>query len=281
MPRRARIAFAGAGAGVALLVLTWLCAFHLGAGRQLDQSVFRGFAGLKRPRVDSVANFLASLCDPKPFMCFAALILLVALVRRRSRMALAVVAVLLGANATTQLLKPLLAEPRPHWLLGGLPAISPISWPSGHATAAMSLALCAVLVAPARWRPAAATLGAAFAVAVSYSFLTLGWHFPSDVLGGFLVAGVWTLLAVGVLFTVQAAGLPRPELPRPLPLPHALAAPAVGLAAAAGFTVLVVLARPHQVVSYARAHEAFVLGAAVIAGLGLAVATAVMLTVRR
>ena len=28
---------------------------------------------------------------------------------------------------------------------------------------------------------------AAFAIAVSYSFLELGWHYPSDVLGGFLI----------------------------------------------------------------------------------------------
>lgn len=281
MPRRARIAFAGAGGGIVLLVLTWVCAFHVGAGKRLDQSVFRGFAGLKRPRVSSVANFVANLCDPKPFLCFAALIVLVALIRRRPRTALAAAGVLLGAGATTQLLKPLLAEPRAHWLLGGLPAVSPVSWPSGHATAAMSLALCAVLVAPARWRPAVATLGAAFAVAVSYSFLTLGWHFPSDVLGGFLVAGVWTLLAVGVLITVRAAGLPRPERARPLPLPRALGPPVAGLAVAVSLAALMALARPHQVLSYARAHEAFVVGAAAIAALGLAVATAVMLTVRR
>ena len=62
------------------------------------------------------------------------------------------------------------------------------SWPSGHATAAMSFALCAVLAAPARLRPLVAAVGAAFAVAVCYSFLALAWHYPSDVLGGFLVA---------------------------------------------------------------------------------------------
>ncbi len=40
---------------------------------------------------------------------------------------------------------------------------------------------------------------AAFAIAVSYSFLELGWHYPSDVLGGFLVATVWTLLGIAAL----------------------------------------------------------------------------------
>jgi len=38
---------------------------------------------------------------------------------------------------------------------------------------------------------------------------------------------------------------------------------------------------PHDVVSYARAHEAFVAGAAGIGALGLALSTGVLLTVRR
>ena len=102
---------------------------------------------------------------------------------------------------TTQLLKPLLAEPRS--VLPGDIAVGAISWPSGHATAAMSLALCSVLAAPARLRPAVAALGAVFAVAVSYSFLTLGWHYPSDVFGGYLVATAWTLLGIAALLAVR------------------------------------------------------------------------------
>ena len=46
-------------------------------------------------------------------------------------------------------------------------------------------------------------------------------------------------------------------------------------------TVAVVLIRPHDVASYARAHEAFVIGAAGIAALSLALATGVVLSVRR
>src|SRR5918911_585475 len=79
------------------------------------------------------------------------------------------------------------------------------------ATAAMTLALCGVMVTPPRLRPSAAALGGGFAVAVSYSILMLAWHFPSDVLGGFLVAALWTLLAV------TALTLGRREEPDPSP----------------------------------------------------------------
>ena len=161
-----------------------MVAVRLGVGQHADQAILKGFLDLSRPRVNSVATFVARLCDPSPWIYLAAVPILVALGRRRPRVALAVAAILIGANASTQLLKPLLAAPRAHSLLGNLGRISADSWPSGHATAAMSLALAAVLAAPARWRSLVAAVGAAFAVAVSYSFLTLGWHYPSDVFGG-------------------------------------------------------------------------------------------------
>ena len=75
---------------------------------------------------------------------------LAALFRRRFDLAAVAIATLAGANLTTHLLKPLLAHTDP---LGGEAARGiDASFPSGHATAAMSLALVAVIVAPRRWR---------------------------------------------------------------------------------------------------------------------------------
>lgn len=286
MPRRARLALIGAATGVILLIVTWYAAFHIGVFQRADQSIFRGFADLHRPRVDRVARFIADLCDPKPYVYFAAIPVLVAAARRRPRIAAAVGIILLGANVTTQLLKPLLAEPRAASLLGGVSPVSAASWPSGHATAAMSLALCSVMAAPSRLRPFLAALGAAFAVAVSYSFLTLGWHYPSDVFGGFLVAATWTLLGVAALFTAEARYPRRATglggaLTQPVSVREALGPPAVALLAALTLAGAVALARPHAVVAYVRAHEVFMVGAATIAALGLALATGLMLALRR
>jgi membrane-associated phospholipid phosphatase len=188
-----------------------------------------------------------------------------------------------GPNVTTELLKPLLAVPESHPLLGTVSRHAAVSWPSGHATAAMSLALGLVLAVPARYRPAAAALGALFAVAVSYSFLTLGWHYPSDVLGGFLVAVIWTQLAVaGVAVTdARRASRPIPATLRPVPLRRALAPAAVAVAGIGVLAGLVALVRPHQVIEYASGHAAFVVGAAAIAALAFALSIAVMLSVRR
>ncbi|MGI8864689.1 MAG: phosphatase PAP2 family protein [Solirubrobacteraceae bacterium] len=284
MPRRAVLALSGAAFGVALLIITWFLAFHLGIAERADQSIYSGFGTLgQHPRLGSVATFIAELCNPTPYVYLAALPFGVALARRRIWAAITIGGILLGANVTTQLLKPLLATPRAAGLLAGHKTVSPASWPSGHATAAMALALCCVLAAPARLRPLASALGAAFAVAVSYSFLSLQWHYPSDVIGGFLVAATWSLVGMAAVFVADsrrrnpAAG----EKPVRLSLQETLGPPALALAGALLLALVVVIARPHEVVSYARLHHTFVVGAAAIAAAAMAVATGVTLVLRR
>ena len=284
MPRRAVLALVGALSGIALLALTWVAAFHIGVFERADQSIFGGFSSLgQRPRVGTIAAFTAGLCNPNPYVYLAAVPLLVAAARKRVWLTLAIGAILLGANVTTQLLKPLLAHPRAASLFNDVAPVGPGSWPSGHATAAMSLALCLVLAVPARLRPAAAALGAVFAVAVSYSFLSLGWHYPSDVFGGFLVAGSWTLLGVSAVSWADARSpSPRVGESRPrISIREALGPPALTLVAALALVVLVAVARPHAVVAYVRMHQAFMVGAAAIAGLALALATGLTLALRR
>lgn len=281
MAIRARWALAGAAWCVVLLAATWFAAFHVGILRNADQSIFSGFYGLSgHGRIHAIAWHVARLCDPSPYVYFVAVPLLMALARGRPRVAVAVAAILLGANVTTQVLKPLLAEPRASWQSGFSPVLA-ASWPSGHATAAMSLALSSVLAAPARWRPAVAALGAAFAVAVSYSFLTLGWHYPSDVFGGFLIAAVWTLVAIAALRAAEDRSPVGARIAGPVSVRDVLRPPGAALAGAVALLGIALLGRPHQVVAYAHAHEAFVVGAAAIAGLSFAISTAIVLTVRR
>jgi membrane-associated phospholipid phosphatase len=283
MPRRARTALIGAATGVALLAAVWYAAHYIAPVRSADASILNGFIDLTRPRLDRLTTFIAHLCNPSEYLFLAALPVIVALVRGRPRVAAMIAIVLLCANETTQLLKPLLAGPRDPVL--GIP-IDAASWPSGHATAAMSLALCSVIAAPARLRPAVAAAMATFAVAVSYSFLELGWHYPSDVLGGFLVAGTWTLLGIAGLSIVEArapGGAPETARSRRAAFSVGEALAPVGVLAAVAFVlvVLIVFLRPHEVVAYIRGHEAFVIGAVGIGALGMLLASGLTLMLRR
>jgi membrane-associated phospholipid phosphatase len=279
MPRRARIAFTGAGAGVLLLALTWFLAHEVALVRRADVAILSGFAELHRPRVDRITNAIAGLCDPNRYVFLVAVPIIVALARRRYRVAAMIALVLLAANETTQLLKPLLAGPRD--FLAAVP-INDASWPSGHATAAMTLALCAVIAAPARRRPAVAAAAAAFAVAVCYSFLELGWHYPSDVFGGFLVAAIWTLLGIGGLTVYEARQGRLAAGPTSSVSVREALVPVAGLLAAVGGAIaLIALARPHPVMQYARDHPEFVVGAAAIGLLGIGLASGLALVLRR
>ena len=127
----------------------------------------------------------------------------------------AAVVVVAGANLTTQVLKVALAHPRYQPILGAH-QLGSIAFPSGHTTAATSIAVAFALVVPRRLQPAAAVLGAGLVFAVGCSVIVLNWHYPSDVLGGILVAAGWGFAALAGLRIVERSGsLSRNQPARP------------------------------------------------------------------
>jgi membrane-associated phospholipid phosphatase len=185
-----------AGLCLLALALIWAVAQFVPAAHLRDALTLRDFTLLSRPHVDSAANFVIHLLKPSLFILWGAALVAFALGQGRPRVAVAVTAVMSLAPLTAETLKPLLAHP--HVQVGAV-HVAPASWPSGHATAALALVLSAVLVSPVRLRPVVGALGALFAAAVGCALLILAWHMPSDVLGGYLVAILWTALAVAAL----------------------------------------------------------------------------------
>jgi membrane-associated phospholipid phosphatase len=234
------------------LAITGVLAELVPAAHAHDAAGLHGFVLLNRPRLTPALDFVAHLADPGPYGLMIAALALVALARRRARLALAIVVVAVAAPLCSETLKPLLAQPRwTEWLGDG--QISAASWPSGHATASMTIALCTVLAAPARLRPLAALAGGAYAVGVCYSILALGWHFPSDVVGGLFMAGFWVSLAVVVVAPAHDLSLRR-AVPGPAGLGALAGAAVLGGAVVAGAAVLA-------------EHPSFFAGALAIAGL--------------
>jgi membrane-associated phospholipid phosphatase len=255
---------------LAALAVTGVLAKLIPLTQQGDARTLNGFVGLNQPHLTPALNRIAHLADPAPYALVGLALALLALLRGRWRVALAIPIVFVLTGATTESLKQLLAGPRlDEWL--GHAQIAAASWPSGHSTAAMTMALCATIAAPPRLRPTVAAVGGAFAIAVAYAILTLGWHFPSDVLGGYLVAALYVLLAVAVVAASEARWPSRrgaEAVTRPLDVIPGLAVAMI----AAGTAIGLALARPRELVGYAQSHTTFVVGASAIALLAVVLA---------
>jgi membrane-associated phospholipid phosphatase len=280
MRARARYALLAA-AGCALgLAGIGLIAFEWPLARRHDANSLVAFQSLSaNSRLDRVASWIAHTATPVPFVLSGVFFVLVALLRRQPRLALAVSSAMVGAMATTELLKRVLfSHPRWGHLLGPpSPHLDLASFPSGHATGAMVVALCAVIVAPPLLRPLAGFLGCGLALALGYSVMILGWHYPSDVLGGFLAAGFSVSLALAVFSPSMGrqAGVRR----RVGRWSTRTSAPlvAVGLAAIA---LVAVIASSKITVSHAHVDGSLILAAVAVGALAVAMTAGLVLATR-
>lgn len=220
MARNVKAPLAACLACAVALGLLAVAALGVEAGRHLDSRLFFRLADDPRSDAGGLAETLATLGDLLPMLAMLAIACGIALVRRRPGSALAAVLVVAGANVTTQLLKVLLAHPRVKVAIGGDP-FEPNTFPSGHTTAVASIAVAYLFVVPAAWRKLTLTIGAVTVLAVGYSVVAIAWHYPSDVLGGILVAAGWgfAVLALGRAVTRRSPRRVRVSRPAPLPSP--------------------------------------------------------------
>jgi membrane-associated phospholipid phosphatase len=180
------------------LLTEGLITFGTAGAHSLDARTLAAFMALRSSHHLSQLASVVAGWTPAVVAAATAALTATALLQRRRAVALAVPVAIGGSVACAELLKRILAQPRPTPALG-LHQIAAASWPSGHATAAMVTLLCALLVAAPRLRPVLATAGGGGVLAVGCSMLVLGHHFPSDILGGYLLAGLWMALTLRVL----------------------------------------------------------------------------------
>jgi membrane-associated phospholipid phosphatase len=201
----------------AALGLLTILALGLAAGRHVDVRIFLRLVE-RPPEGGTLADAVASLADPLPMLALLAVACVVALLRGRPSGALAAVLVVAGANVTTQMLKVLLAHPRVKLAIGGDP-FEPNTFPSGHTTAAASIAIAYLFVVPVTLRTLTLIAGAAFTLAVGCSVVVIGWHYPSDVLAGVLVAASWGFAVLAAMRAIAPRSPRGAGVSRGAPLP--------------------------------------------------------------
>jgi membrane-associated phospholipid phosphatase len=265
-PRKMLVAAAACVAAFGVLLAL---AYGVGPVEWLDGNALDGFVAAGDSRVADVANVLAWLCNPAPYALLVLPLLAYALIKRSPRRAAAAALLILGANISSQVLKPLLAHPRDLSAWPDLVQPNSAAFPSGHATAAMALAFAAVLVAPRAYRPLVAVVGGLFALAVSTSILVLNWHYPSDVFGGQLLACFWCLIALATLRWSQERWPEHGSMRRAAREAFVVPSPAV-IAAVVLVGLAVLATQADRLITFARDHTSAVAVAAAIAGSGLA-----------
>jgi membrane-associated PAP2 superfamily phosphatase len=162
------------------------------------------------PAIVDVARALTGLGTP-PLLFGASVVIGVVLVAtRRLRAGVLIVTATSGAWLVNDVLKYLVGRDRPT-LTDPVSTASGASFPSGHAmvsAAAYGALLVLVLphVPPARRRLTVASV-AALVVVIGSTRVVLGVHWPTDVLGGFVLGIAWLALCVHV--TMGGVATPR------------------------------------------------------------------------
>ena len=115
------------------------------------------------------------------------------LYRRRWRSLTYLLTTLLGSIVINRTAKQLLHRVRPHLWESPSPELD-YGFPSGHAMSSMTLvAALVILTWDSRWRLPVLISGSVFVLAIAWTRLYLGVHYPSDILAGWMVSIAWAL----------------------------------------------------------------------------------------
>jgi len=158
-------------------------------GQRVDTTAMHG-GDVHHPRVVEVLSRALNGTTLASVVLVCLVAAAVGVLRRRVDLAAGAALLVIGANASVQLLKTRL--PRPD--LDGFPA--PNSFPSGHTAAAASVAFALILVLPQAVRGTVALIGAAYVTVIAVATVWAEWHRPSDTIAGLLIVLAWAALAV-------------------------------------------------------------------------------------
>lgn len=179
-----------------LAVLTALAGIGVRAWAPgFDAQALRAIAGGRNATLTSIAWVVT---EAGSFVLLAPLSIAFLLLRRWKRPAddIALVVIAAGSALLPFVVKLFVARPRP--TVEHLSHLSSLSFPSEHTTQAAAIYLTiAIMLSQSLtrgWREAAIALGVVIALAVAWSRVYLGVHYPTDVTAGLVLGWSWALL---------------------------------------------------------------------------------------
>jgi undecaprenyl-diphosphatase len=177
-------------------------------GFSWDAAILLAIHATAQPNLDRIATTLTKFGVFRGVFPAAVVVSLVLLSQQRWRSLTYWLLTLNGSIVINRTLKFWLHRVRPS--LWDTPPELEFAFPSGHAMSSMTFVAALLLLTwGSRWSVWVASLGSAFVVAIGWTRLYLGVHFPSDILAGWLIAIAW---AIGVSLIIQPRFTPLPTL---------------------------------------------------------------------
>jgi len=184
------------------LWLVWSFINHQPLITAKEYQLMKKLQTLRSPCLDSFFQ-LVSFLGSGYFITFFSLVLMTALVKKRRKRAASVLLFSLsGSGLLVYLLKNFFDRERPFACLNGPGDDGCLSFPSGHATIAFYFyGLLAYFIfrflklsLRKRWLIFAGLTTLVFLIC--FSRIYLGVHYPTDVIGGFLLGSTWLFVAI-------------------------------------------------------------------------------------
>lgn len=190
---------------VTAVLLFAILAVIVGSGvtNALDSSILLAINSLSSPWLNTFFVAFTELGGVIVVWVVAIILVLLFLAKRNYIRALLIAVGIGGVAAMNLLLKSIFERARPD-LWDWIVTETHTSFPSGHATASMALALCIVyLLWNTKWRKATIIAASVYLLLIGFSRLYLGVHFPTDILGGWLLGIGWMALVITFVITVN------------------------------------------------------------------------------
>lgn len=165
-----------------------------------DVSILLAIHQTSQPQLDVFAVHLTKLGVFWGVFPVSVVVGLVLLKQWRWRSLTYMIVTISGSVILNRTAKELLHRVRPH-LWEPVSQKLTYSFPSGHAMSSMTLVATLVILSwGTRWRWPTLIFGSVYVVAIGWTRLYLGVHFPSDILAGWMMSIAWT---VGVSFLIR------------------------------------------------------------------------------
>jgi membrane-associated phospholipid phosphatase len=173
--------------------------WRLEGGLSWDIAIMTAIHAAATPQLDRIATILTQFGTHWGVIPFSVVFSLGLLYQRRWRSLTYFLITMVGCGLINNSAKLLLHRVRPS--LWDYPALPTFSFPSGHAMSSMMLIMALlVLTWGGRWSKWVTALGTLFVIAIAWTRLYLGVHYPSDILAGWMLAIAW---AIGVSLVVR------------------------------------------------------------------------------